>query len=343
MSFFNRAWTQPRAKNAYTDSDTSALAADAVQGTTGPVETVVALGGGGARGAAHLGAMRRIAESDLRVGRIVGVSMGAFVGAMCAVESDIDAIQNRAIALLRSPAFSEKQRLLGCASRTGRTETKPGMFSWYQRLTKYLSAHHQCSRVITGRSILENRFLRQAIDTLVPDILIEDTETPLSIVAADLRTGQPIVLESGSLRSAVEASMAIPGIFQPVEHRGMLLCDIGAIHSLPMEIARAYPHSLAIGVDVSQSLSVIADCSTALDVMIRMEEIGERMHRRGSLHEADLIIRPHVNGIAWFDFHRVEALIDAGYHAACESLSGYTRRENTKNMGANQIENKCKS
>jgi NTE family protein len=270
--------------------------------------------------------MRRIRESDLEVSRIVGVSMGAFVGAMCAVEGNIDELQQRSIALLRSPSFLAHQKLLGCADRESRGTEKTGMFSWYQRLTRYLAAHHRCNRAVMGRSILTNTLLREAIDSLVPDIQINETPTPLSIIAADLRTGKPIVLESGSLRTAVEASMAIPGIFQPVEHQGMLLCDIGTIHSLPIEFAKAYPHDLSIGVDVSQDLNVIADCSTALDVMIRMEEIGERMHRRASLHQADLIIRPHVHGIAWFDFHRVEALVDAGYQAANMALGGFKRR-----------------
>lgn len=321
MGFFNRI--VDRSRNAALQPEKLVPAE-----TNRPTRTVIVLGGGGARGAAHLGVMRRVKESELEISRIIGVSMGAFVGAMSAVGGDINEVQQRAISLIRSPSFLASQKLLGCADRDTRGHEKTGMFSWYQRLTRYLAAHHRCNRAVMGRSILNNTMLRQAIDSLVPDIQISETETPVSIIAADLRTGKPIVLESGSLRTAVEASMAIPGIFQPVEHQGMLLCDIGTIHSLPIEFAKAYPHDLSIGVDVSQNLNVIADCSSALDVMIRMEEIGERMHRRASLHEADLIIRPHVHGIAWFDFHRVEALVDAGYQAASVTLSGFNRRKN---------------
>lgn len=321
MGFFNRIANRSQNATLY---PTVPVIEEAIR----PTRAVIVLGGGGARGAAHLGVMRRICESDFQVSRVVGVSMGAFVGAMCAVESDNNKVIDRSIALIRSPSFLAHQKLLGCTDRETRGTEKTGMFSWYQRLTRYLAAHHRCNRAVMGRSILTNTLLREAIDSLVPDIQINETLTPLSIIAADLRTGKPIVLESGSLRTAVEASMAIPGIFQPVEHQGMLLCDIGTIHSLPIEFAKAYPHDLSIGVDVSQNLNVIADCSTALDVMIRMEEIGERMHRRSSLQEADLIIRPHVHGIAWFDFHRVEALVDAGYQAANMALSGFNRRKN---------------
>lgn len=319
MGFFNQIWDNSPSGVVFPPATLPPAA------VARAARTVIVLGGGGARGAAHLGVMRRLQESELDVTRIVGVSIGAFVGAMCSVGDDLDSVQNRAIALIRSQSFLSKQKLLGCADREARGREKTGMFSWYQRLTRYLAAHHQCNRAVMGRSILTNTFLRQAIDSLVPDIQINDTATPLSIVAADLRTGKPIVLETGSLRTAVEASMAIPGIFQPVEHQGMLLCDIGTIHSLPIEFAKAYPHDFSIGVDVSQNLKVIADCSNALDVMIRMEEIGERMHRRASLHEADLIIRPHVHGIAWFDFHRVEALVDAGYQAASVALREFNR------------------
>lgn len=321
MGFFNRIWN-------HSNTETSFVPATVVPDSpTRSTRAVIVLGGGGARGASHLGVMRRIQQTELDVTRIVGVSMGAFVGAMYASDRNVESIQNRAIALVQSPTFLSKQKLLGCADRETRGNEKTGMFSWYQRLTRYLAAHHRCNRAVMGRSILTNTFLRQAIETLVPDIQIEETHTPLSIVAADLRTGKPVVLETGSLRVAVEASMAIPGIFQPVEHDGMLLCDIGTIHSLPIEFGKTYPHDLAIGVDVSQNLNVIADCSTALDVMMRMEEIGERMHRSASLHKADLIIHPNVHGVAWFDFHRIEALMEAGYRAATESLSGLDLRQ----------------
>jgi NTE family protein len=313
MGFFNRISNQ-----SCSESREAIPVGDAC--IPGVLRTVIVLGGGGARGAAHIGVMRRVRESNLQVNRIVGVSMGALVGAMCAVSSDMDSIEERAISLIRSPLFLSKQKLLGCTDRDSRGREKTGMVPWYQRLTRYLVAHHRCNRAVMGRSLLSNTFLRQAIDSLIPDIDMKDSATPLSIVAADLRTGKPIVLESGSLRTAVEASMAIPGIFQPVEHEGMLLCDIGTVHSLPIEFAKIYPHDFSVGVDVSQDLSVIASCSSALDVMLRMEEIGERMHRRASLQEADLIIRPRVSGIAWFDFHRVESLFDSGYQAADAAL-----------------------
>lgn len=314
MGFFNRISTQPSITDLGDRINTRQLA------TGGRLRATIALGGGGARGAAHLGVMQRVAETRLDVRRLVGVSMGAMVGAMCAAEPDIGKVCHQAIELLRSPCFVTKQHLLGGAAHRTDAAVGTGMFSWYQRLKRYVVTHRKCSRVVTEPALLGGELLREAVECLVPDIDIRDTVTPISIVAADLRSGQKIVLETGSLRTAVEASMAIPGVFPPVEHEGMLLCDIGAIDSLPIDIAKSYSHDIAIGVDVSQAPSVIRDCSTALDVMVRMEEIGERMLRRKVLPEADLIIRPHVHGIAWFDFDRVETLIEAGYRAAYHGL-----------------------
>jgi NTE family protein len=282
----------------------------------------IALGGGGARGAAHLGVMRAIREKQLDVRRLVGVSMGSLIGAMCAVEPNMRKVEQQAIQMLRSPRFVFKQELLGGASHQCGRAADTGLFSWYKRLKRYLATHRKFNRAVTEPALLGGELTREAIECLLPDIDIRETATPLSIVAADLRSGHKVVLESGSLRTAVQASMAIPGIFPPVEHQGMLLCDIGTIDSLPINIARTYPHDLVIGVDVSQGPSVIRDCSTALDVMVRMEEIGERMMRRSALPEADLIIRPHVDRIAWFDFHHVDRLIDAGYRAAHDALRG---------------------
>ena len=280
----------------------------------------IALGGGGARGAAHLGVMQRLSEDRLDVQRIVGVSMGAMVGAMCAVDSDVRAVQRRAIQMLRSPAFIAKQQTLGAAAHKPGQHTDVGLFSWYEKIKRYVAVHRKYSRVVNGSALLDSDLLRQAINALVPDIDISQTQVPLSIVAVDLYSGMKVVLENGSLRTAVEASMAIPGIFPPVPYCGMLLCDVGAIDSLPIDVARSYRHDLSIAVDVSQAPTAIDHCHNALDVMVRMEEIGERLMRRKVLPEADVVIRPELHRIAWFDFHRVESLIDAGYRAADEAL-----------------------
>lgn len=282
---------------------------------------VLALGGGGARGLAHLGVIQAITESPMPLQRIVGVSMGALAGALCAVDGNPRAAQGLAIEYLHSPEFQQQQRtLLGTRPATA-AESMGGLFSWYGRLKGFVQAHRKLGRAVTGPSLISDCLLQDAIDCLLPDIDISETSIPLSLVAADLLSGHKVVLESGSLRLAVLASMAIPGIFPPVPERGMLLCDIGVLDSVPIDIARSYSHDISIGVDVGQGHSPILSCPTALDTMMRIDEIGERMFRRRTMQEADLIIRPDVDGVAWFDFSRSEELVRNGYLAARDQLA----------------------
>lgn len=285
-----------------------------------PPRVSIALGGGGARGLAHLGVMQAIEESPLHTTRIVGVSIGGLIGAMCALDGDVAGAQRRAIDLLHSPGFRRTQELLLGTGQATSKESEGGLFSWYDRLKKFVSAHRKLGRAVTSPSLLSDWPLAEVIECLVPDINIEETQTPLSIVAADLLSGHKVVLETGRLRTAVQASMSIPGIFPPVSDRGMLLCDIGVLDSIPLGTARSYPHDVAVGVDVGQAHLAVQQCDTALDVMMRMEEIGERILRRNVLEKADLIVRPDVDAVAWFDFTKPETLIDAGYRAGWDAL-----------------------
>lgn len=286
-----------------------------------PRSAVLALGGGGARGVAHLGVMQAIGEAGVRTERIVGVSMGSLVGAMCASDPDILRVQAKAIELLHSPIFQHKQEILFGAAPPADDETSGGMFPWYGRIRKYLKAHRKLTRVVTSPSLIPDEPLIESIEYLLPDIDLQDLPIPLSIVTVDLLTGQRVVLEQGPLRLAVRASASIPGIFPAVKWDDMLLSDIGVIESIPTVVAKSYASDLTIAVDVGQDSNHIKECKTAIEAMIRVDDICERMMRRYLLEAADLVIRPDVGNIAWFDFSQPERLIQEGRAAAHQALS----------------------
>ena len=282
---------------------------------------VIALGGGGARGIAHLGAMQAIGDSEIQTERIVGVSMGALVGAMCAVDPDVTQAQAKAIELLSSPVFQLKQDLLFGSRPPSDDESSGGIFSWYERLKGYLSAHRRLTRAVTSDSLIPDAPLVDAIEYLLPDIDIKDTAVPLSIVAVDLLTGHRVVLENGSLRLAVRASMSIPGIFPAVRMNNMLLCDIGVIESLPTFVAQSYASDLTIAVDVGQDNTRIDGCGTAMEAMMRVDDVCERLMRRHAIEAADIVIRPQVGNFAWFDFSNPERFIEEGLRSGLLAMA----------------------
>ncbi|MCO8121135.1 patatin-like phospholipase family protein [Stieleria sp. TO1_6] len=293
---------------------------------------VVALGGGGARGLAHLGVMEAIGGSGVRTERIVGVSIGSLMGGLCAVDSDIMRVQAKAIGLLYSPVFSDKCRqLMGTASQVSSRRSANGQAArggewftqWYGRLEQIMRHGHRLSRMIRGPSILSNEILCEAIDCLIPDIDLQDTAIPLNVVAADLVSGHRVVLERGSLRTAILASAAIPGFFPPVPWGDMLLCDIGVLDAMPMSTASSYASDLTIGVDVGGTLQRTETFGTAFEVMMRMEEIGERLCRRHARKYADIFVRPDVGHRTWYDFTAPENLIAAGRQAGEQSIRAF--------------------
>lgn len=276
---------------------------------------VVALGGGGARGLAHFGAMRAVLEAGYHVDRIVGTSIGSLAGGMISSSGDLDESIRQVVSYVNSPLFESKQESLCGANPKTDTIEPSGMLAWYDRIKSYLWARRLLSRVFRRRSLLSGRVLEEVIKELVPDIDISDTQIPLSIVAVDLKSGHQIVLEKGPLRKAILASAAIPGIFPPVEWDDMLLCDFGVLDSLPTQVAKSYADQLVIGVDVGPSTEHILDCESALHVLLRIDEIGERMYRRYSHRLADILIRPDVGRFQWFDFSQPDQLIASGLEA----------------------------
>lgn len=298
-----------------------------------PIGAAVALGGGGARGLAHLGVMEVIGEAAVRTEQIVGVSIGSLMGGLCAVDTNIKRVQAKAISLLHSPVFSEKcQRLTGTAARLSSGAKSQGAMAWndawlfslYARFEKMMRHGHRLTRMVRSPSVLSNQILNEAIESLIPDIDLSETAIPISIVAADLVSGHRVVLENGSLRKAILASTAIPGFFEPVKWGSMLLCDIGVLDAIPLSIAQSYGKEITVGVDVGSAVQPVQQVGTAIDVVLRMEEIGERVCRRHSFRHADWVIRPEVGHRPWYDFTDPERLIHLGRDAALRTLSRHT-------------------
>ena len=264
-------------------------------GLNGRRATLV-LGGGGARGLAHLGAIQAICERGIEIERIVGVSIGALAGAMCGTGADIRDVQRDAIELLTSTSFRRHQaQFLGAAggeraSANGKRDLTGSR--WYRRVKRIVAARKKIVSVARGSSALPAKVLRDLVDSLVPDVQVEDLRVPLCVVAVDLLSGKRIVIDSGSLREAVQASASIPGVFPAVRREGMLLCDVGVIDSLPTSVARSYGADLTVAVDVGQKPRQLARCESALDVILRMQSIAEQELRRGSIQGADIVLRP---------------------------------------------------
>ncbi len=277
------------------------------------------LGGGGARGLAHLGVMRALEEAGVPIDVVGGTSMGAIMAGLCA----------------RGLDDAERVRRVGAIARSGRrllTPTLPLLA---------LSAGRYLDRILTEHL------------TAVP---IEDLPLRFFCVSADLNRAEKVIHERGPLWPAVRASLALPGIYPPVYADGHLLIDGGALDNVPVEVMRGrVGHGSIVAVDVSPEVVPLtaAPFETTLsgwrvlgrrlnpfaqrqalpgiaDILIRSTGLSQVPHRRAALDDdrVDLLLRPPIGRIGVLDFKGGIALIEAGYRYAAEALakSGLAKR-----------------
>ncbi len=280
------------------------------------------LGAGGARGLAHLGVIRALGERNVQINRIVGVSMGSLIGGLCAVEGNVANATQRVLDFFNS---SSGRKLRSAVFATGGASNPGESFRWPVAMFRELKKGTAMLRAVRSQSLLSSTVLRNAIDSVVPDLCIEDLSTPIQIATVDIRTGKRVILNSGSLRKAIRASMSIPGIFPAVHYQSQRLGDVGVYDSVPCDIPvdpRCMLQEMEpiIAVDVGQDVEEQTERQSALRSALRFQAFAEQTIRQQSLARADLIVKPSIEQTPWFDFSNPEKIIQAGYEAALITL-----------------------
>jgi len=271
----------------------------------------LALGGGGARGLAHLGLLQVLEEADIKPDLIVGTSMGAIIGGAYAQKPDAKALTTKVVRYLQ--AREEEEEL---AARRVLRAPNGRLSRWANSLLQY----YYLTRELGRSALLWEGPLERMIAALLQDEPIERAEIPFTAVAADLLSGESVILDRGPIRLAVEASAAIPGVFPPVRLDRRLLVDGGVRSLVPVEEAHAAGAERVIAVDVGQDLGVAAPPERGIDLLFRADEIARAHLKRLQLLRADLVIRPQLGEVQWFEFTRYQELIIQGEEAARAAL-----------------------
>ena len=242
----------------------------------------LALGGGAAKGVAHIGVLKALEDANIEVDYIAGTSVGAMIAALYAFKVDVETIGSLARRLTMSKVTSFKLN-------------KTGFFS--------------------------TESLRELMLEYVGDVAIEDAVIPLSIVATDINSGEEIILTSGSVVDAVCASAAIPGIYIPVEINGRTLVDGGLVQNVPIEALQTAGAGVTIASHLN-SVSHYQEISHVLDVMRNAFEIAVSQHTQDQLKEADLLISMDLSDFSLRDnTERYDELFNIGHQAATVQLT----------------------
>lgn len=275
----------------------------------------LALGGGAARGLAHLGVLKAFEDARIPVHMIAGTSLGAMMGGLYATRPDAEFWMGRVEQFLHS-FVSRKTRLAFIRKLEQPNNHTHGFFSDMAFLIR--------KGVFWGITATQPAFIaeqeyRDLVYPLVPDVLIEQAKIPFACVAADIRYGKRIMFTKGSLRTAISASCSLPGIFPPVEDNGLLLVDGGWVERVPVLCARDMGADIVIAVDVSSDVAQF-DETSGLDIVLRADAVTRIYLNELLAREADIVIHPAVGDTHWADFSKPKEMFLKGETAAHEQL-----------------------
>ncbi len=239
-----------------------------------PPKIALALGGGAARGFAHVGVIAALEEAGIKVDMVLGTSAGSLVGALYA--SGKNAVQLQEIALKMEEA-----------------EITDWMLPFF------------------SRGILRGEALANYINRQVNNKLIESLPIPLGIVATDLKSGQGVLFQSGDTGRAVRASSSVPSVFNPVKIGDREFVDGGLVAPVPVRYAKLMGAELIIAVDISAAPEGnTADGTVA--VLLQTFAIMGKSINEYALQGADIVVRPELVGVKSGDFTAKRRSMDAG-------------------------------
>jgi NTE family protein len=275
--------------------------------TTRPV-IGVAFGGGSARGIAHIGVIQWFEENHIPIDTAAGTSMGGLIGGAFAI--GMDAAELRVLV-----NEIDWDTMFGGSSFP------------FKNVRRKEDARSYPSRLEFGmrRGIVPPPSLNdgQQVDLLLARLTgpyfalqrFDDLPTPFRVVAVDLRAGEKVVLESGSLATALRATMSLPAVFPPVERDGRVLVDGGALDNVPADVVRNAGANVVIAIDVGTAPPTEVDYSL-FGLLGQTADAMMRSSTRAALAAADLTIAVDVAGFGSLDWRRANELIDRGYQAA---------------------------
>jgi len=272
----------------------------------------LALGGGGARGFAHIGVLKVLERENIRPDIIVGTSVGSIVGGALASGMTIEQIEERAYSFLESDLYASSElKAMGDAESGAEQRLS-------SRIQNYFRTKIRLASALYKPGILPLDDMEECINYFIPDITIEETAIPFRAVATDLKSGECVILKEGSLRRALLASSAVPGAFPPVEMNGRHLSDGGIICTVPVGCALKEGANVVIAIAIDKDIILSSGLHTAVDIYVRAGEIQGFYLEQHDLGRADLVIRLKLGNIHWTDFSRSQELISLGEAAAIE-------------------------
>jgi len=253
------------------------------------------LGGGGARGLAHIGVLKVLEQEGIKIDMVAGTSMGALIAACYALGLDLKALEKEATSFTKGKAFA---KLIDIGA--------------------------------SKKSIIKGKKIYRYICDLIGKAKFSDTKIPLNIIATDLANGEEVILSQGSIIQAIQASISVPGIFPPVKIGDKYLIDGGVVNPTPIDTMEKMGADIIIGVDLVINRKVSLDDPDIFTTLMQSYEIIRTQAVKLRLEKTRknvIIIKPKLRGtIDSFKFYNIDKFIKSGEQAAMEKLPEIKQR-----------------
>ena len=236
-----------------------------------PAKIAVVLGAGAAKGFAHIGVLKVLESQKVPINMIVGTSSGSFVGSLYAFGFDAFTLQKIGMALNKSDV---------------------------------------AELTVPDNGFVKGERLRDFINMQLRNTVMEKLRIPFYAVATNLRNGEQTIFATGNTGMAVQASCAVPGIFQPASFAGTSYVDGGVVDPLAVDVARRYGADVVIAVDITSAIGNSIPVG-AMDTIMKSIEIMYNKISQIPISKADVVIKPQVGFVGSADFdHRNEAIME---------------------------------
>ncbi len=288
----------PKPADTGTTATSGADSASTAPSTVTPLPVVprkirigLALGGGAARGFAHIGVIKALEAQGITVDVVAGTSAGSLVGALYAAGNDGFALQKLAMSM-----------------------DEASISDWSVPLFAKVSG------------VLKGEGVQNYVNKAVHNLPIEKFKIPFGAVATDLRSGQPILFQRGNAGVAVRASSAVPGVFQSVTVGDHTYVDGGLVSPVPVRFARQMGADFVIAVNISSNPEAQAASSSSIDVLLQTFAIMGQTINQYELKNADIVLQPRLGNMKGSDFASRNVAILAGEQAATAAMPEIKRK-----------------
>ena len=272
------------------------------------------LGGGGARGAAHIGVLQELERRRIPIDAIAGTSMGAIVGGLYASGMTPAELEQLVSSLDWADALTDMPARKYLSFRRKQDDAQYPID---------LEAGLRRGSLLLPKGVIQGQKLDLILRELTIDVShvtdFDDLPIPFRAIASDIERGEPYVMGQGDLARAIRASMSVPGVFAPVRLDDRLLVDGGIVGNLPIDVIREMGVDIVIAVDVEFPLYGAEELDSAVTISEQMLTIlirKETLRQIETLNDKDILIRPELGTFASTSFGEIATAIEPGAIAA---------------------------